>query len=212
MRRFVTLVSVILLLVFNPGEAQNIEKSKILFFGDSITAGHGVELEQAYPAIIQKKIDSLGWNFEVVNGGLSGETSAGGLRRIDWMLRQEIDVFVLELGGNDGLRGIDVASTKKNLQAIIDKVREKKSDTRVILAGMQVPPNLGSRYTGDFKSMYSELAQKNDITLIPFILKGVALNPELMQGDDIHPNPKGHEVVAENVWEVLKPVLNGMRS
>lgn len=200
------------LLVFNPGELQT-DTANILFFGDSITAGYGLDQEQAYPAVIQEKIDSLGWDFNAVNGGLSGETSAGGLRRVDWMLRNTpVDVFVLELGGNDGLRGIEVETTRKNLQAIIDKVRQKYPGARIILAGMQVPPNLGPRYTGAFKAMYSELSEKNDIPLIPFILEGAALNPELMQGDDIHPNAEGHEVVAENVWKVLKPVLMEMRS
>lgn len=200
------------LLVFNPGESQT-DTANILFFGDSITAGYGIEQGQAFPAIIQNKIDSLGWDFNTINGGLSGETSAGGLRRIDWMLRNSsIDVFVLELGGNDGLRGIEVNATKKNLQAIINKVRDKFPDARIILAGMQVPPNLGPRYTESFKTMYTELARENNIPLIPFILEGAALNPELMQNDDIHPNARGHKVVAQNVWEVLKPVLQEMRS
>ena len=200
------------LLVFNPGELQS-DTANILFFGDSITAGYGIEQEQAFPAIIQQKIDSLGWDFNAINGGLSGETSAGGLRRVDWMLRNtHVDVFVLELGGNDGLRGIEVDATRDNLQAIIDKVRGKYPEARIILAGMQVPPNLGPRYTEAFKSMYSDLASKNDLPLIPFILEGAALEPDLMQSDDIHPNADGHEVVAENVWEVLKPVLQQMRT
>jgi len=212
MRRMIPVFLILQLLVFNPGESKS-DTSNILFFGDSITAGYGVEQEQAYPAIIQNKIDSLGWEFNAINGGLSGETSAGGLRRIDWMLRNSsIDVFVLELGGNDGLRGIEVESTRQNLQSIIDKVRDKFPDARIILAGMQVPPNLGPRYTEAFKTMYTELARENDLPLIPFILEGAALDPELMQSDDIHPNAKGHRVVAENVWEVLKPVLQNMRS
>lgn len=211
MKRTLLLLSVLLLIIFDSGLAQNNE-ADILFFGDSITAGRGVDKSEAYPAVIQEKIDSLGWNFQVQNGGVSGETSAGGARRIDWMLRQPMDVFVLELGGNDGLRGIEVESTKKNLQKIIDKVRSKYPDTKIILAGMQVPPNLGQEYTSNFKQMYTDLAKSNDIPLIPFILEGAALNEELMQGDDIHPNAKGHKVVAENVWEVLKPVLQDMRS
>lgn len=185
---------------------------KILFFGDSITAGYGLEKSEAFPARIQQKIDSLNWNFETVNAGLSGETSAGGLRRIDWMLRQDFDVFVLELGGNDGLRGIEVESTQSNLQSIIDKVREEKPDTKIVLAGMQVPPNLGQQYTGQFKEMFPALAQKNDITLIPFLLKGVGGDPELNQSDGIHPTAEGHKIVAENVWHELKPILQKIRT
>ncbi|HEX6981231.1 MAG TPA: arylesterase [Balneolaceae bacterium] len=184
---------------------------RILFFGDSITAGNGIDQEKAFPAIIQQKIDSLGWNFEVVNGGLSGETSAGGLRRIDWMLRQPIDVFILELGGNDGLRGIDPAATKKNLQKIIDKVKEKYPDAKIVLAGMQVPPNLGSRYTQQFKEIYPELARENNVALIPFLLEEVGGNPELNQSDGIHPTAEGHKIIAETVWDVLKPILQEMR-
>ncbi|MDX1636418.1 MAG: arylesterase [Balneolaceae bacterium] len=194
-----------------PANGQQRQK-QVLFFGDSITAGMGVNKSQAYPALIQQRIDSLGWNFEVRNGGLSGETSAGGLRRIDWMLRQPVDVFILELGGNDGLRGIEVRATKQNLQKIIDKVREKYPDARIVLAGMQVPPNLGQQYTSDFRQMYQDLARSNNLPFIPFILEGAALDPDLMQSDDIHPNAEGHKVVADNVWEVLKPVLREMRS
>lgn len=183
-----------------------------MFFGDSITAGLGVQENQAYPALVQQKIDSLGWNFNVINAGLSGETSAGGLRRVDWMLRQEIDVFVLELGGNDGLRGIDLKSTKSNLQKIIDKVEAKYPDTKIILAGMEVPPNLGPDYTKQFREMYAELAQSNDISLIPFLLQGVGRNPNLMQSDGIHPNVVGHKKVAEVAWETLKPILQNMRT
>lgn len=184
----------------------------ILFFGDSITAGYGVAMEQAFPALIREKIDSLGWNFNVVNAGLSGETSAGGLRRVDWILRQDVAVFVLELGGNDGLRGIDLQSTRSNLQAIIDKVREKSPDTKILLAGMQVPPNLGQEYAREFREMYPEIAAESGVTLIPFILEGVGGNPSLNQGDGIHPTPEGHKIVAGNVWEVLKPVLEEMMS
>ncbi|MDZ7691241.1 MAG: arylesterase [Balneolaceae bacterium] len=211
MKRAVFLVGFFLLLSAGLLQAQD-DKQNILFFGDSITAGNGVDNSEAFPALIQQRIDSLGWNYNVINGGLSGETSAGGLRRIDWMLKQPIDVFILELGGNDGLRGIEVQSTKKNLQEIIDKVEAKYPEARLILAGMQVPPNLGIEYTKNFKQMYSELAKANDLPLIPFILEGAAMNDELMQGDDIHPNAKGHKVVAENVWKVLKPVLREMKS
>ena len=184
---------------------------RILFFGDSITAGYGIDTKEAFPALIQQKIDSVGWNFKTVNAGLSGETSAGGLRRVDWMLRQPVSVFVLELGGNDGLRGIDLDVTKENLQKIIDKVEAKYPEAKIVVAGMQVPPNLGPEYTEKFKEMYPALAETNDAGLIPFVLDGVGRNPELMQNDGIHPNVKGHKVVAETVWDTLKPILQDMR-
>jgi len=187
------------------------ESKKILFFGDSITAGYGLDEEQAFPALIQERIDSLGWNFNVVNAGLSGETSAGGLRRVDWMLRQEFSIFVLELGGNDGLRGIDLESTKKNLEEIIEKVRNKKPEAKIILTGMQVPPNLGPDYTSQFQEMYPEIAEEKSVTLIPFLLEEVGGNPELNQADGIHPTAKGHKIIAETVWETLKPILQDMR-
>ena len=183
------------------------EKKTILFFGDSIVAGYGIEPQQAFPALIQDKIDSLGLNYEVINGGLSGETSAGGLRRIDWVLQRNIDVMILELGGNDGLRGIDLSSTKENLQQIIDKALAKNPDMEIIIAGMQVPPNLGTDYAKEFQEMYPELAEKNDLKLIPLILDKVGGRDEYMQPDQIHPNVKGHKVVAETVWDVLYPIL-----
>lgn len=210
MRRILAVFVIVLLLPFI---CYGQEKPKrILFFGDSITAGYGIEEEQAFPALIQQKIDSLGWNFKAVNAGLSGETSAGGLRRIDWMLRQPVSVFVLELGGNDGLRGIDLDVTQQNLQKIIDKVEKRYPEARIIVAGMQVPPNLGPEYTEKFKEMYPELAKKNDATLIPFLLEGVGGNPDLMQSDGIHPNVKGNRVMAETVWDSLKPMLREMRA
>lgn len=204
-----SLLFVTLFLFFCSASAQDVQR--ILFFGDSITAGYGIQEQQAYPALIQQKIDSLGWNFEVVNGGLSGETSAGGLRRIDWMLRQPVDLFVLELGGNDGLRGIDPDVTKSNLQKIIDKVEKAYPEAPIVLAGMQVPPNLGPDYTESFKEIYPELAKENDIQLIPFLLKGVGGKEKLNQSDGIHPTAKGHKVLAENVWKVLKPILKEER-
>ncbi len=209
MRRFFT-IFVILFLITPVIYGQDTPK-RILFFGDSITAGHGIDKANAFPALIQQKIDSLDWNFKAVNAGLSGETSAGGLRRVDWMLRQPVSVFVLELGGNDALRGIDLSVTKKNLQKIIDKVEAKYPQARIVIAGMQVPPNLGPEYTEQFKKMYPELAEKNDAALIPFLLEDVGRNPERMQGDGIHPNAKGHKVVADIVWDILKPILQNMR-
>jgi len=183
------------------------KKKKIVFYGNSLTAGYGLSPEQAFPAIIQKKIDSLGLPYQVVNAGVSGETSSGGLTRIDWILQQPIDVFILELGANDGLRGIQLSETKKNLQAIIDKVKAKNSDTKLLFAGMQIPPNMGQTYTTEFKNIYTELSEKNAMTLIPFLLEGVGGEPTLNLEDGIHPTAEGHLIVAENVWKELQKLL-----
>jgi len=185
---------------------------RILFFGDSITAGYGVGEENAFPAFVQQKIDSLDWNFKAINGGSSGETSAGGLSRIDWMLRQPVSVFVLELGGNDGLRGIDLDATKKNLQKIIDKVEIKYPEASIVITGMQVPPNLGPEYTGKFKEIYPELAEENNAELIPYFLDDLGGDSELMQSDGIHPTEAGHRLLAEKTWKVLKPILQSKRA
>lgn len=180
----------------------------ILFFGDSITAGYGLEdPNDAFPAIIQEKIDSLGLDFTVINSGVSGETSAGGRSRIDWILNQPIDIFVLELGANDGLRGVPVMETRANLQAIIDAVKTKNPNTEIILAGMQLPPNMGQEYSSQFKALFTDLASKNNIDLIPFILEDVGGIKELNQRDGIHPTAEGHKIVARNVWDVLYPMV-----
>lgn len=196
-----------------PEEANEIENANadddgvILFFGNSLTAGYGLDSSEAFPALIQEKIDSLGMNYEVVNAGLSGETTAGGRNRVGWVLNQDVDVFVLELGGNDGLRGIPVEETRRNLQAIIDTVRTKNPDTEIILAGMQIPPNMGREYATGFKNIFPELADENDIHLIPFLLEDVGGIKELNQADQIHPTAEGNKIMAETVWEVLEPVL-----
>ncbi len=208
--RYLLTVLCLILLPLQGTNAQS-DAQQILFFGDSITAGYGLDSEQAFPALIQHKIDSLGWDFEVRDGGLSGETSAGGLRRVDWMLQKPVDVFVLELGGNDALRGIDLESTKQNLQQIITKVQSKYPKADIILAGMQVPPNLGPDYTEQFRKMYPALAEKNDVALIPFLLEGVGRNEDLMQSDGIHPTAEGQAVMAETVWNTLKPILQHRR-
>lgn len=179
----------------------------ILFFGNSLTAGYGLEPAQAFPALIQQKIDSLGLPYKAVNAGVSGETSAGGNSRIDWILKQPVDVFVLELGANDGLRGIPVTETKKNLQSIINKVKAKYPKARLVLAGMQVPPNMGASYTAAFRDMFPELAQKNGMTLIPFLLEGVGGEASLNQQDGIHPTAEGARIVAQNIWQYLGPLL-----
>lgn len=183
------------------------KKKTIVFFGNSLTAGYGLTPSQAFPAIIQKKIDSLALPYKVVNAGVSGETSSGGNGRIDWILKQPLDVFVLELGANDGLRGIPLSETKKSLQSIIDKVKAKYPAAKIILAGMQIPPNMGAVYTNEFKNIYPELATKNKLTLIPFILEGVGGDQKLNQKDGIHPTEEGHLIVAENIWKVLQQEL-----
>jgi acyl-CoA thioesterase I len=181
----------------------------VLFFGDSLTAGYGLDdpATEAYPAIIQRKIRAAGLPWRVVNAGLSGETSAGGLRRVDWILRQRVDCFVLELGGNDGLRGIPPATTAANLQAIIDRVRAKDPAARIVLVGIEAPPNMGKDFTRAFAAIFPALAAKNHLPLVPFLLAGIVGRPGLDQPDGIHPTAQGHAVVAETVWTVLKPVL-----
>ncbi|WP_339610149.1 arylesterase [uncultured Roseivirga sp.] len=180
------------------------EKKKIIFFGDSITAGYGISLEEAFPNLIQKKIDSLGLNYEVINAGLSGEASAGGLDRIDWILQGKPDIFVLELGGNDGLRGLSIQETEANLKAMIDKVRQAKPSTKILLAGMQIPPNLGQEYTESFRKVFAKVAKDKKVDLIPFLLENVGGEEDLNQSDGIHPNHAGHKIVAETVWMYLE--------
>jgi acyl-CoA thioesterase-1 len=179
----------------------------ILFFGNSITAGYGVEPDEAFPALIGQKLDSAGLAYSIVNAGLSGETTAGGRSRVGWVLRQPVSVFVLELGGNDGLRGLPLTDTRRNLQAIIDTVRRRSPQAQIVLAGMQIPPNMGPDYANQFKKLYTELAQKNQVKLIPFLLEGVGGVRKLNQRDGIHPTPAGHRLVARNVWAVLQPML-----
>ena len=189
------------------GDTKKVEMKNILFFGNSLTAGYGLDPSEAFPALIQHKIDSLGLPFKVINAGLSGETTAGGKNRIDWLLRQKIDIFVLELGANDGLRGIPLSETSKNLQIIVDKVKAKYPDVRMVLTGMEVPPNMGGRYTSEFRLIFRQIAEKNNMAFVPFLLEGVAGVRDLNQGDGIHPTEKGHRILANNVWEVLEVVL-----
>ena len=183
------------------------KKKTIVFYGNSLTAGYGVSPSEAFPAIIQKKIDSLGLPYNVINAGVSGETSSGGKTRIDWILRESIDIFILELGANDGLRGTPLSETKKNLQDIIDKVKARYPGSKLIFAGMEIPPNMGQAYTTEFRNIYTDLAAKNKMTLIPFLLEGVGGEPELNQADGIHPTAEGHLIVAENVWKQLEKLL-----
>jgi acyl-CoA thioesterase-1 len=181
----------------------------VVFFGDSLTAGYGLAdpASEAYPALIQEKIRAAGLPWRVVNAGLSGETSSGGLRRVDWTLRTPPDVFVLALGANDGLRGISPALLRTNLEEIIARVRKRNPDVRVVLAGMRLPPELGPAHAEAFARVFPELAERSGAAFIPFLLDGVGGVAELNQGDRIHPNPAGHAVIAETVWQVLRPLL-----
>ena len=192
--------------------ADPVDAKTIVVLGDSLAAGLGVDPSEAFPALIQKKIDAAGWKDTVVNAGVSGDTSADGLARINWLLKQRIDVLILELGGNDGLRGFPVEATKTNLQAVIDRVKQKYPQARIIIAGMQMPPNMGEEYTAAFRKIYPELAATNHAALIPFLLDGVGGKPELNQPDHIHPTVEGHKIVADNVWKVLQPILERMNS
>lgn len=184
------------------------KKKTIIFFGDSLSAGYGLdEPTLAFPGLIQSKLDSMKMEYQVVNAGVSGETSSGGVGRIEWILSQPVDVFVLELGANDGLRGIPVETTEKNLQTIMDSVRARNPAVRIVLAGMQVPPNMGAKYANAFKAIFPSLAEKNKVTLIPFLLEGVGGEPALNQADGIHPNEEGHRKVADVVWNSLFGIL-----
>lgn len=181
--------------------------TRVLMYGDSLTAGLGVSKSEAYPALLQKKADEAGLSVQIVNAGVSGDTTAGGLRRLNWNLRQKVDVFVLALGANDGLRGIKHDETRANLKAIIDGVRKKNPEVRILLLGMTLPPNLGAEYVRGFEKIFHELAEQEKIPLMPFLLKDVAAVPELNQADGIHPTAKGHGIMANNVWEHLKLLL-----
>ncbi len=179
----------------------------VLFLGTSITAGYGLPSDQAYPALIQQQLDQFKLPYKAVNAGVSGDTSAGGLRRLDWLLRQPIRVLVLELGANDMLRGQGVDAMQENLQAIVDRLRERHPEAKLLVAGMRAAPNLGEAYIQSFESSYLELANRNEGVLIPFLLEGVAADPDLNQADGIHPTAKGQEILAETVWGYLAPLL-----
>jgi acyl-CoA thioesterase-1 len=179
----------------------------LVFLGDSLTAGLGVQRNEAFPALIAEKIRAAGLPFEIENAGLSGDTSAGALRRIDWLLQRPIELLVIELGGNDGLRGLPIKELKANLQAIIDKARAKNPAVKIVIAGMQIPPNLGADYAASFAKIFAELARENKAVLIPFLLEGVGGHRDLNQQDMIHPNAAGHRILADLVWRMLEPIL-----
>jgi acyl-CoA thioesterase-1 len=179
----------------------------ILFLGTSLTAGLGLEPDSAYPQQIQRKIDASGLPYQVVNAGVSGETSAGLLRRLDWVLRRPADVVVVETGANDGLRGLPVNATRATIGDVLTRIRNERPDATILLAQMEAPPNLGQEYTSAFRTMFPELAREHGVTLIPFLLQGVAGVERLNQNDGIHPNNAGERVVTDNVWKVLRPLL-----
>jgi acyl-CoA thioesterase I len=183
------------------------DRRSVVFLGTSLTAGLGLEPEQAYPALIQRKIDSAGLAFQVVNAGVSGETSAGARRRVDWLLREPVAVLVLETGANDGLRGLPPDSLRANIQAVFDRAKATSPPPKLVLVGMRLPPNYGRAYTERFHAVYPELARENGAELVPFLLDGVGGIPRLNQADGIHPSAEGQRVIAETVWKVLEPVL-----
>jgi acyl-CoA thioesterase-1 len=182
-------------------------RKTILFVGTSITAGFGLEPDSAYPQLIDRKLDSLRLPYDAVNAGVSGETSAGLLRRIDWLLREPFDVVVVETGANDGLRGAPVATVRANIQQIVERIKSSRPDAAILLVQMEALPNLGEKYTSDFRAMFPELARRNGLTLLPFLLDGVAGHRDLNQADGIHPNMAGERIVAENMWRALRPIL-----
>ena len=184
-----------------------LSKRTVLFFGDSLTAAYGLDVSQGYPALVKSKIEQAGLDWDVAVGAVSGDTSAGGLSRINWMLQRKIDLFVLALGANDGLRGTDTEATFANLQEIIDRVRAEYPNAQIVVAGMMMPPSHGKAYQEEFAAIFPKLAEENDAVLIPFLLDGVAGERSLNLPDGIHPTAEGQEVLAENVWRVIEPLL-----
>jgi acyl-CoA thioesterase I len=187
--------------------ANGAERPAVVFLGTSLTAGYGLEPEEAYPALLQKRIDSAGLNYRVVNAGVSGETSAGARRRIDWLLREPVRVLVIETGANDGLRGLSADSLRANIQAMLDRARALKPAPRLVLVGMRIPPNYGQAYSRQFETIYPELAKANGAELVPFLLQDVGGVAALNQPDGVHPTAQGQRRMAETVWRVLEPVL-----
>ncbi len=190
-----------------PGAAASERGPTVLFIGTSLTAGYGLAPDQAFPMLIEHKADSAGIPIKVVNAGVSGETSAGAVHRIDWVLRAPADVVVIETGANDALRGLPVAAARANIATILDRTKAAKPNAKIFLVQMEAPPNLGSEYTTRFHDMYGELAREKGVALIPFLLEGVAGDPDLNQGDGVHPNATGERIVAETVWQALEPTL-----
>lgn len=182
-------------------------KVSVLFFGTSLTAGYGLDPSQAFPVMVAAKAAAEGVPITAINAGLSGETSAGALRRIDWVLKNPVDVVVVETGGNDALRALDASALKSNLTAIVGRIRKAQPGAKILLAVMEAPPNFGARYTAGFREAYATVARNESVTLVPFLLDRVAGHPALNQEDGIHPNLAGERIVADNVWRALKPVV-----
>jgi acyl-CoA thioesterase-1 len=188
-----------------PAAAQVAARPRIIFLGDSLTAGYGLDLEQSVPSLIQKHLDAEGYKYEVVNAGVSGDTSAGGLRRLEWSLDGDVRILVIELGANDGLRGLPVAGMKQNLKTIIGKARDRGIE--VLLTGMEAPPNYGDQYTKEYRSVFSDLARRNKVEFVPFLLEGIAGDPRLNQSDGLHPTSAGAARIAEHLWPTLEKML-----
>jgi acyl-CoA thioesterase-1 len=184
------------------------DRKTVVFLGTSLTAGFGLDPSDAYPARIQEKIDAASLPYRVVNAGVSGETSAGALRRIDWVLRQPVDVLVIETGANDGLRGQDPAATRENLRKLITRARERKPAPRIVLVAMEALPNYGRDYGGRFRAIYPELARELEVVLAPFLLEGVAGVAALNQADGVHPTAAGQRRIADNLWKTMRPLLS----
>jgi acyl-CoA thioesterase-1 len=189
-----------------PADVSQAGRPRVVFLGDSLTAGLGLLETQAYPALIQKMIDADGYDYDVENAGVSGDTTAGGLRRLEWSLQGNVKVLVVALGGNDGLRGLSVAEMKNNLTQIIEGARAR--NVMVILAGMEAPPNYGQEYAASFRAVFRDIAQKERVVFIPFLLDRVAGHADLNQADGIHPNERGAQIVADTVWRALRPALD----
>ena len=194
----------------SPASAVSPAKPRIVFLGDSITAGLGLPATQSYPSLMGKKLEERGLDYQIVNAGVSGDTTAGAMRRLDWSLDGDVRVLIVALGGNDGLRGLPPAEMKKNLAAILDRARERK--VPVILAGMEAPPNNGPDYTREFRKVYSDLAAEYNVRFVPFLLQGVAGDAALNQADGIHPNVRGAEIIADLVWAELEPLVRRQNS
>jgi acyl-CoA thioesterase-1 len=200
-------VGLLVMLVGTVAGAADSKRSTIVIVGDSIAAGHGVDPAEAFPGLLQERINEKKLAYEVVNAGVSGDTTASGVRRMPWLLRRQMDVLVLELGGNDGLRGITPKETRANLAKIIDLAREKNPGVQIIVAGMQMPQNMGEDYQREYREVFPAVAREKQAKLIPFLLEGVGGKADLNLPDRIHPNPQGHKVVADTVWKVLEPLV-----
>lgn len=192
-------------------DSENTDAARVLFLGDSITAGYGIDRANAFPTLLETRLRQAGYTITTIDAGVSGDTSTGGLNRLDWLLQNRVDVLVLELGGNDGLRGIDVALTRSNLGAIVERTREAWPSVEIVIVGMQVPPNLGQEYTSAFASMYPEVASEYDTHFVPFLANGFGDIVHLLQSDGIHPTEDGHRLIADKIEAVLKPLIKGMQ-